>query len=66
MPTKKYLREPATCELTELKKQTLRNWRHKGIGPPYRKVGSAVLYEESEVIAWIESQRVETAPLRKE
>jgi hypothetical protein len=31
---------------------TLRSARCRGKGPPYRKVGSRVLYLPSEVIAW--------------
>lgn len=31
---------------------TLANWRAAGSGPPYRKIGKAVLYDETELDAW--------------
>ena len=31
---------------------TLANWRFQGIGPPFRKIGKAVLYAESDLDAW--------------
>jgi predicted DNA-binding transcriptional regulator AlpA len=36
--------------------QTIRRWRLTGQGPRYRKLGSAVRYAESDVMAWIESR----------
>lgn len=35
---------------------TLRFWRTKGLGPKSARVGGRVLYRESDVEAWIESQ----------
>lgn len=31
---------------------TLNNWRSRGMGPPYLKVGKAILYPISELEAW--------------
>lgn len=31
---------------------TLANWRFKGVGPNYVKIGKAVLYAESDLDAW--------------
>lgn len=36
--------------------RTLANWRAAGKGPRYRKIGKAVLYEESDLNAWDDSQ----------
>jgi hypothetical protein len=33
--------------------KTLREWRSKGYGPPWRKVGKHVRYESSAVPAWL-------------
>lgn len=55
-------REPApvfldTNEVSErykgkIKPRTLISWRSEGRGPPYHKIGGAVLYREDEVEAW--------------
>lgn len=31
---------------------TLRNWRNRGVGPPYVKVGKGVLYARAGLEAW--------------
>jgi hypothetical protein len=31
---------------------TLRNWRSKGVGPPFLKVGKSVLYPLEGLVAW--------------
>lgn len=36
-------------------KGTLTNWRHQGKGPPWRKLGSRVVYRMEDVLAWEES-----------
>lgn len=37
---------------------TLRNWRSMKIGPSFVKIGKAVLYPESELDAWDETNKV--------
>jgi len=39
----------------------LRKWRRVGGGPPYCKLGSLVRYSESDLMAFIEQNRVEAA-----
>jgi len=41
--------------------QTLAMWRHKGTGPAHTKSGSRVLYKGSDILAWLDAQRVNTA-----
>ena len=36
--------------------KTLTQWRYRGIGPRYRKVGRYVRYEWAEVHAWVARQ----------
>lgn len=36
-------------------KKTLREWRSKGYGPPWRKVGKHVRYEPGTVRAWLDT-----------
>lgn len=56
-PTR-YLDEKAVSELIGIAVQTLRNWRFRGTGPPYCKIGRSVRYLLSDIIAFMESKRV--------
>ena len=40
---------------------TLANWRSKGLGPEYVKVGGKVLYMVDKLDAWLHQGRVQTA-----
>jgi predicted site-specific integrase-resolvase len=35
--------------------QTLANWRHSGMGPPFVKLGAAVRYRYDAVVAFVEA-----------
>lgn len=37
---------------------TLSQWRHRGEGPPYVKLGTRVLYQGSELNAWLDERVV--------
>lgn len=37
-------------------RQTLRNWRKKGIGPPFKRIGRNVRYPHQLFIAWLSKQ----------
>ena len=37
----------------------LAQWRHKGIGPAYYKLGRKVVYRGTDLNAWAETNRVE-------
>ena len=41
-----------------LRPQTMGMWRHKGVGPPYIKVGNAVRYKMSDLTEYLEKQTV--------
>lgn len=58
MLKKRYLREEAVSEMTNLSLQTLRNHRFEGKGLPYIKFGRAVRYDEDEVIASLEACKI--------
>jgi len=49
------LTENAVAQLTGLSKGTLRTWRCRRKGPPFRKLGGRVVYDAADVTAWIES-----------
>ena len=52
---------PDTSELRILGAvQTLARRRHEGKGPAYSKCGSRVVYRGLDVLAWLESRRIET------
>ena len=40
--------------------RTLAQWRYRGIGPAYLKIGRHVRYDRREVDAWLRSQRIAT------
>jgi excisionase family DNA binding protein len=42
---------------------TLAQWRHRGIGPTYAKIGRHVRYRRSDVEAWAAAQIVESPRL---
>ena len=45
----------------ELKRhpRTINRWHVQRKGPPYIKIGNAILYKRSDVTTWLESQRVQ-------
>ncbi|WP_148309392.1 helix-turn-helix transcriptional regulator [Kutzneria albida] len=40
----------------QIPETTLRQWRHKGYGPSWHKMGKHVRYDPAHVRAWLESQ----------
>lgn len=55
-----FLKGVEVHRLTGLGLSTLRNYRPLRKGPPYVKVGRAVLYERSDVFAWLNAQKIQT------
>ena len=56
--TTRFLSEREVAELTNLSVKTLQRWRLLSMGPPYRKFGGAVRYNEGDVMDWIASAPV--------
>jgi predicted DNA-binding transcriptional regulator AlpA len=56
----RYLTEQEVAALTGRAVQTLRNDRHKGQGFAYIKFGRNVRYRLSDILAAMESRRIET------
>jgi predicted DNA-binding transcriptional regulator AlpA len=52
----KLLSNDETADLLGLKPATLDNWRWRGVGPSFVRVGSRVKYAENDVLAWINEQ----------
>ncbi len=63
LKSQRYITEQEVSALTGCAVQTLRNNRHKGCGFPYRKIGKSVRYYLPEILAIMESHRIETEAL---
>ncbi|MCF4130262.1 helix-turn-helix transcriptional regulator [Methylobacterium sp. SyP6R] len=55
------LTEAQAAHLMALKQTTLQQWRIRGTGPAYIKLGSAVRYRSSTLQAWLNDRTVSTA-----
>lgn len=41
-----------------MKHRTLENWRWRGKGPDYTRVGGRVMYDPKDLDAWLEANKV--------
>ena len=48
--------EAETAELLRARPQTLTNWRHLGVGPPWVKMVGRVRYRREAVDQWLREQ----------
>ena len=51
---RQYLRPPAAADFLGIDATTLANWRGKGCGPKYRKIGERVVYDVNDLVAFVE------------
>ena len=58
-PDEPLMTEAEVAELLRLGSSTPSNWRSRGVGPPYFKFGNLIRYRCSEVLGWLEEQRIE-------
>lgn len=61
MGSSKLLKTSEAADLCALPESTLRYLRHVGRGPRSFRLGRSVRYDESDVRAWIEAARRESA-----
>ncbi len=47
----------AQAERLGLRPKTLDNWRSQGVGPPFYKIGSRVVYDDVDVDRWLAQRR---------
>ena len=40
-------------------REKLAQWRHKGVGPAFYKLGRKIIYRGSDLNAWADAQRVD-------
>ena len=59
LKSQRYLTEKEVAELTGRAVQSLRNDRHMRKGFPYRKFGKSIRYSLPEIVAIMESHRVD-------
>ena len=57
------LTTPEAARLLGLSAQTLADWRCRGIGPRFCKLGRAVRYSHRDLLAFAEASRVEPSDL---
>jgi predicted DNA-binding transcriptional regulator AlpA len=50
------LRLDQVADLTGISVNTLRYWRHLGVGPPSGKLGRRVVYRTADLEAWLEER----------
>ena len=43
-------------------REKLAQWRHKGVGPTFYKLGRKIIYQGSDLNDWAEANKVETGP----
>lgn len=59
-PTRTYVLGDAELDLIG-DREKLAQWRHKGIGPAYYRLGRKIVYRGEDLNAWAEANRVEPA-----
>lgn len=60
MDEQEYLTTPEVAAKVRRPSETVRYWRHIGVGPRSFKVGRGVLYAREDVERWIAEQRAAT------
>lgn len=58
----KMLTPPEVAEVFSVPEKTLADWRSRGLGPRYARVGRHVRYAAADCEAWAASQVVERRP----
>lgn len=53
------LKEAEAAAILRRPPGTLRDWRHRGEGPPYVRIGRLVAYVRSDLDAYIDAHRVD-------
>ena len=52
-----YLTEKEASKLLRISTNTLRNWRWKGGGPPFVKIGRSILYDSTDLKAFVDGSK---------
>lgn len=55
------IKPDTACQMLGVSSETLKAWRHRGIGPRYVRVGRCVRYAPEDLDAWRREQTVDPA-----
>ena len=58
-PLSEYLTRDELAQNLNRHPRTIKRWNLQRKGPPYIRIGNAILYKRSDVATWLESQRVQ-------
>jgi len=58
-----FIKDTKVSEITGIGVQTLRNYRHKGIGPSFIRIGRSIRYSIEDVMDYMNSRKVQTKDL---
>jgi hypothetical protein len=58
-PSRRISEKEAAAYLGPVSMRTLQDWRIRGVGPPYSKLGKRVAYDVADLDAFAAAQRVE-------
>lgn len=61
-PQMQMLHTAHAAEILNVSISTLNKWRHYGTGPKYSKLGRAVRYEMSDLLEFVEQQKIANDP----
>lgn len=50
------LRPPRAAAFLGVSPRTLAKWRWEGVGPPFKRVGRAIVYSPDDLDAWLSSR----------
>ena len=59
IPDEPLMTDTEVAEPLQVVPGTPSGWRSRRVGPPYSKFGNPIRYRRSEVLGWLEEQRVE-------
>lgn len=54
---KRYLITDEVAAMCRVSFETVRYWRKIGTGPTWTKAGRKVIYDENDVVAWLDQQK---------
>jgi hypothetical protein len=66
MEAQHYVNDIEAAKIIDSSPQTLRNWRHLGRGPAYSKCGRMVRYRVADLLAFMESGRIDPEARQEE
>lgn len=66
MNLERMLTEREVASLLGVSHRTVQDWRRRGVGPPFWKMGRSVRYATSDLQQWLETQQKENGNAESE